>query len=186
MQRELVERARRGDHDAFADLVQASYPRLFRVANLILRDSDRAKDAVQDGLMQAWRHIRSLRDPDAWDAWLHRTTVRACYKVARKEKRRSLVELHVTPDPAATGTPDASSSIAERDRLGRELDRLDLDRRAVIVLHFYLDLPLPEVAEILDIPVGTAKSRLHRGLNAMRESMRVPETLGQPDPEGST
>lgn len=186
VQRELVERARAGDHDAFTELVRASYPRLFGVARLILRDSDRAKDAVQDGLMQAWRHIRSLRDPDAWDAWLHRTTVRACYKVARKEKRRSLVELHVTPDPAVAGTPDASSSIAERDRLGRELDRLDIDRRAVIVLHFYLDLPLREVAEILDIPAGTAKSRLHRGLAAMRESMRAPESLGQPDPEGST
>ena len=186
MQRELVERAREGDHGAFTELVKASYPRLFGVANLILRDSDRAKDAVQDGLMQSWRHIRSLRDPEAWDAWLHRTTVRACYKVARKEKRRSLVELHVTADPATAGIPDASSSIAERDRLGRELDRLDIDRRAVIVLHFYLDLPLTEVAEILGIPTGTAKSRLHRGLAAMRESMVTPEPLGQPDPEDST
>ncbi len=186
MQRELVEQARRGDHGAFAELVKASYPRLFGVARLILRDSDRAKDAVQDALMQSWRHVRSLRDPDAWDAWLHRTTVRACYKVARQEKRRSLVELHVAPDPGVASVSDTTAELADRDRLGRELDRLDFDRRVVIVLHFYLDLPLTEVAEILDIPTGTAKSRLHRGLTAMRESMRAPDPIGNADPEAST
>ena len=186
MQRALVERATEGDHEAFTQLVEASFPRLYGVARLILRDSDRAQDAVQDALMQAWRHVRAIRDPDARDAWLHRTTVRACYKVSRTDKRRSLLDLRVTPEPATPGAPDASVQVAERDRLGRELDRLDIDRRVVIVLHFYLDLPLTEVAEILDIPTGTAKSRLHRGLATMRKSMLVPEPLGQPGPEGST
>jgi len=180
MQRELVERARDGDLDAYSQLVRASHPRLFGVAKLILRDTDRAQDAVQDALLLAWRHVRSLRDPDAWDAWLRRLTVRACYKVARKEKRRTLVELHVTPDEGLARTPDASSLVAERDWVMAELDQLDIDRRAVIVLHYYLDLSIPEVAEILDIPVGTAASRLHRGLEAMRASMRVdPEARGR-------
>src|SRR5664279_2080209 len=98
MQRELVERARAGDHDAFSVLVRASFPRLYGVANLILRDSDRAQDAVQEALVLAWQHVRALRDADAWDAWLHRLTVRACYASARKTKRRDLVELHVVPD----------------------------------------------------------------------------------------
>ena len=186
MQHELVERARSGDHEAFAQLAKASFPRLYRTAHLILRDSESAKDAVQDALMQAWRHIRAIRDPDSWDAWLHRTTVRACYKVARKEKRRTLVELHVTPDPETAGALDTSADVAERDRIGRELDRLDIDQRTVIVLHFYLDLPLVDVAEILDIPAGTVKSRLHRGLEAMRASMRArPEAHGRLDPEHS-
>lgn len=186
MQHELVERAQSGDHEAFAQLAKASFPRLYRTANLILRDSESAKDAVQDALMQAWRHIRAIRDPASWDAWLHRITVRACYKVARKEKRRNLVELHVTPDPVEARVPDTSAGIDERDRLGRELDRLDIDQRTVIVLHFYLDLPLVDVAEILDIPAGTVKSRLHRGLKAMRTSMHVvPEALQQLGPEHS-
>ncbi len=171
MQRELVERARDGDLEAYSQLVRAAHPRLFGVANLILRDSDRAQDAVQDALLLAWRNVRSLRDPDAWDAWLRRLTVRACYRAAKKEKRRSLVELHVTPDAGSVKAPDTAADFAERDWVMRELDQLDIDRRAVIVLHYYLDLSMPEVAEILDIPLGTAASRLHRGLKDMRTSI---------------
>ena len=173
MQRDLVERAKAGDLDAFTQLVKVSAPRLKGIAHLILRDAHRAEDALQDALLLAWRDLRALRDPDAWDAWLRRLTVRACYKVAGKERRRSLVELHVTPDPGAARTADASADIAEREWVLAELGRLDIDRRAVLVLHYYVDLPLPEVAEILDIPYGTVTSRLHRGLEAMRRSMRA-------------
>jgi DNA-binding beta-propeller fold protein YncE len=80
MQRELVERAISGDHDAFSVLARASIGRLYSIATLILRDGDRAQDAVQDALVSAWRDVRAIRDPDAWDAWLHRLTVRACYR----------------------------------------------------------------------------------------------------------
>jgi RNA polymerase sigma-70 factor (ECF subfamily) len=173
MQRELVARAQAGDHDAFADLVRASFPRLYGAARLILRDPDRAQDAVQEAYMLAWRHVRALRDPGAWDAWLHRLTVRACYRSARTMRRRDLVELHILPDVEPSTTGDFAFSVAQRDLLGRALGRLPIDQRAVMVLHFYVDLPLPEVADILDIPVGTAKSRLHRGLEAMRSAMPV-------------
>ena len=172
MQRALVERARNGELEAFTQLVKVSLRRLTGVANLILRDSDLAQDAVQDACLMAWRDLRALRDPDAWDAWLHRLTVRACYKVARKERRRSMVELHVTPDPRSAPGADFSTDVVDRDWLGRELGRLDLDQRAVMVLHYYLDLPIADVAEILDIPYGTAASRLHRGLETLRSSMR--------------
>src|SRR6478609_6468783 len=183
MQRQLVERARAGDHDAFSVLVRASFPRLYGVANLILRDPDRAQDAVQEALVLAWRHVGAVRDPDAWDAWLHRLTVRACYRWARQVRRRNLVELHVMPDLEPESGGDFSVSLAERDRMGRELGRLPLDQRAVMVLHFYLDLPLTEAAEILDIPVGTAKSRLHRGLGTLRTSM-VGDVPIPPSPVG--
>jgi RNA polymerase sigma-70 factor (ECF subfamily) len=173
LQRAVVERARAGDHEAFTQLVRASYPRLHGTASLILRDQDRARDAVQDAYVLAWRHVRALRDPDAWDAWLYRLVVRACYRAHRTEKHHSLVELHIQPDPERVAAPDVSGDVAERDRLHRELDRLDLDRRTVLILHFYLDLPLTAVADILSIPVGTAKSRLHRGLEDMRASLRT-------------
>jgi len=172
MRRQTVERAISGDHDAFTELARASADRQFAIATLILRDGDRAQDAVQDALVSAWRDIRALRDPDAWGAWLHRLTIRACYRLARKERRRSLVELHVMPDPAPHPAADFSSSVVERDRMERELGRLSLDQRAVMVLHFYADLTLEQAADILDIPVGTAKSRLHYGLRALRTSMR--------------
>ena len=171
MQIELVERARSGDHDAFSVLVRASAPRLYGAAKLILRDPDRAQDAVQEALVLAWRHVRALRDPQAWDAWLYRLTVRACHRSAKTHRRRDLVELHVVSDQESGAANDFPAHVAERDRLSRELGRLPVDQRTVMVLHFYLDLPLTEAAEILSIPVGTAKSRLHRGLATLRASL---------------
>jgi RNA polymerase sigma-70 factor (ECF subfamily) len=169
--RELVELARRGDREAFSELVRVSLDRQYAIASLILRDGDRAQDAVQEALVSAWRDLRALRDPDAWEAWLHRLTVRACYRLASKERRRNLVELHVVPDPEQVGSLDLALSLAERDRMERVLERLPIDQRTVMVLHFYLDLPLTQAATILDIPVGTAKSRLHYGLQTLRRSM---------------
>jgi RNA polymerase sigma factor (sigma-70 family) len=187
MQRQLVERARSGDHEAFSDLARMSIGRLYAIATLILRDGDRAQDAVQEALVAAWRDVRALRDPDAWDAWLHRLTVRACTRLARRERRRDTVELHVTLDSDPMAPGDLALSLAERDRLERELGRLPIDQRTVMVLHFYLDLPLSDAAEILDIPIGTAKSRLHRGLESLRASIASgPETrpLEPIHPEG--
>jgi len=173
MQRALVERAQAGDLDAFTELVKAHAPRLHGVANLILHDIERAQDAVQDALLMGWRDLRALREPDAFEAWLRRLTVRACYGVARKERRRNRVEVQVTPDPGMRSTPDTSAELVERDWLYDMLGRLAIDQRIVVVLHYYLDLPVTEVAEILDIPYGTAASRLHRGLDSMRRSMGV-------------
>jgi RNA polymerase sigma-70 factor, ECF subfamily len=171
MQRELAVRAIDGDREAFTKLVDASIDRLYAAATLILRDGDRAQDAVQEALISAWRDVRSLRDPDAWEAWLHRLMVWACYRVARKERRRKVVELQLVPDGRSRDTHDPSASVVERDRLARRLGDLPIDQRAVIVLHFYLDRPATEVAEILGIPIGTAKSRLQRGLVALRLAM---------------
>ncbi len=170
MQVELVERARSGDHEAFSVLARASFARLYGAARLILRDPDLAQDAVQEALVLAWNHIRAIRDPEAWDAWLYRLTVRACYRLAQKSRRRDVVELHVELDREPSGQ-DFTTPLVDRDWLSRELGRLPVDQRAVMVLHFYLDLPLTEAAAILDVPVGTAKSRLHRGLEALRSAL---------------
>jgi RNA polymerase sigma-70 factor (ECF subfamily) len=83
------------------------------------------------------------------------------------------VELHVTPHPDVGHMPDTSTELVERDWLYDLLGRLAIDQRVVVVLHYYLDLPVNEIAEILDIPYGTAASRLHRGLETMRRSMGV-------------
>jgi RNA polymerase sigma-70 factor, ECF subfamily len=172
MHRELVIRARDGDHDAFARLATSSIGRLNAVARLILRDATLAEDAVQDALVDAWRNLRALRDPDRFDAWLNRLLVRACQDTWRRRSRRALVELPLRPvDDAPTG--DVQSSIAEADELERGLRRLTLDQRAVVVLTFYLDLPLAEVAAATGVPVGTVKSRLNRSISALRASIEA-------------
>jgi len=169
MQLELVERARRGDHDAFAELAGAAITRLDAAARLILRDPDQAKDAVQETLVRAWRDLPTLRSPDRFDAWLHRLLYRACIDEARRLRRHRFdVELTPIVSPA---TSDIASATADRDQLERGFSRLEPESRALIVLHHYLDLPLPEVAIVLGIPLGTAKSRLHRALQSMRAAL---------------
>jgi RNA polymerase sigma-70 factor, ECF subfamily len=177
MQRELVERAIRGDYDAFTALVRASAARQYAIATLILRDGDRAQDAVQEALVSAWRGLSALRDPDAWEPWLHRLTVRACFVAARRQKRRNVAELPMNPDQEPTGSRDEPSVFAERELLEQELGRLPIDQRAVLVLHFYVGLPLTEAAVVLEVPLGTAKSRMHRGLEALRSSMAAQAEL---------
>ena len=181
MRRTTVEQAIAGDHEAFTELARASMDRLYAVASLILRDSDSAHDAVQDSLITAWRDIRALRNPDAWEAWLHRLTVRACYKHARKRKRGSLLEAKIKATPRPEYQADFTASLAERERIEQELGRLNLDQRAVVVLHFYAGLPLTRVAAVLDIPEGTAKSRLHYALKTLRGAMSE-QTEGDPRP----
>ncbi len=183
MQRELVERARSGDLEAFSDLARGSLTRLYAVATLILRDPHRAEDAVQESLLHAWQHIEALRDPEAFEAWLHRITVRACYRSAKKEKRRVTVEVREVPDALTPGEPDPSEWVGDRQQLFDAIGQLPLDQRAVMVVHYYLDLPLTKAAEILDIPVGTAKSRLHHGLVALRRTVRD-ESVATPTQAG--
>ena len=170
-QRGLVERAREGDHDAFSELVRAAVVRLDRAARLILRDPELARDAVQEALIRAWRDLPGLRDPDRFDAWLHRLTVHACIDHARRRRRRAIeVELEPIHAPAIA---DASGLLADRDQVDTVLRRLDAHGRAIVVLHYYLGMPLTEVAATLAIPTGTVKSRLHRALEDMRFAMAM-------------
>lgn len=165
-QRELVDRAAQGDHDAFAVLVRGSIARLDAAARLILRDPELARDAVQEGLFRAWRDLRGLRDPDRFDAWIYRLTVNACLDLARRRRRRP-IEVEITP-LFAPSIPDPALEVVDRALVDSAMRRLDEQGRAIVVLHFFVGMPLTEVATSLRIPVGTVKSRLHRALGDMR------------------
>ena len=183
--RELVERAGRGDHDAFALLATASSARLDAAARLILRDGELARDAVQNALVRAWRDLPGLRDPDRFDAWLHRLLVNACLDEARRKRRRPIeVEIGPLDEPAAHG--DDARHLADRDLVERALARLDPEHRALVVMHYYLGYPLPEAAASLGISLPAAKSRLHRAIGALRRVLaadgREPDLI--PDLEG--
>jgi RNA polymerase sigma-70 factor (ECF subfamily) len=168
-QRTLVERAQRGDHDAFATLARAAAARQGAAARLILRDPELARDAVQEAMVGAWRALPGLRDPDRFDAWLSRLTVNACLALIRRKRRRP-VEIEIEPVEIHAGG-DFATQIADRDQLDRALRQLDPDRRALVVMHLYLGLPLPECASHLHIPLGTAKSRLNRAMTTLRVAL---------------
>jgi RNA polymerase sigma-70 factor (ECF subfamily) len=168
-QRGLVERAREGDHDAFTELVDVSIVRLDAAARLVLRDPELARDAVQDTLIRVWRDLPGLRDPDRFDAWLHRLLINACLDLTRRRRRRP-IEVDLTPIDMPS-TPDLAGDLANRELLDDALRRLEPRHRAVVVMHFFLGMPLHEVAASLSIPVGTAKSRLHYSLAALRATV---------------
>jgi RNA polymerase sigma-70 factor (ECF subfamily) len=168
-QRGLVERARGGDHDAFAVLARGAVARLDAAARLILRDRELARDAVQEAMIRAWRDLRGLRDPERFDAWLYKLTVHACLDIARRRRRR-VHEVELSPI-APPFEADMSSRVADRELLDAALRQLEPEWRAVVVLHYYLGMPLPDVASELGIPLGTAKSRLHRSLGVMRTTL---------------
>jgi RNA polymerase sigma factor (sigma-70 family) len=182
MQRDLVVRAQAGDVDAFSALTAGRTGRLYAAARLILRHDDQAGDAVQDALLRAWLDLRGLRDPDRFDAWLHRLLVRACYRVAKRRRGREIVEITLasTFEPA---TPDAQRAVAVRDQLDRGFRRLSPEQRAVIVVHHYLGLSLAESAEVLAIPIGTMQSRLSRATQAMRAALEADERVAVIVPE---
>jgi RNA polymerase sigma-70 factor, ECF subfamily len=169
MDRTLVEQAMAGDRAAFSELVRHTIDRLYAVARLILRDPEQAEDATQEALVAAWRDLSSLRDPSRFDAWLHRLLVNACYREARRQRRRTEREVH----EILIDRPDAAAEIdlADRDQLERGFVRIDADERAILVLHYYLGYSLAGVADVLGVPPGTAKSRLHRATQALRSAL---------------
>jgi RNA polymerase sigma-70 factor (ECF subfamily) len=159
-------RAQRGDHEAFEALVRPHANRLTSVASRILRDPYAAEDAVQDAIVGAWRDLRTLRDPDRFDAWLYRGLVNACRNELRRRKRRPVEVAVMSIDPSSD--EDIASGLARRDELARAFERLSVEHRAVLVFTHYLGYSALEVGAILGIPAGTVASRLHYGIAAMR------------------
>ena len=169
MQRALVDLARRGDEEAFADLARAVGDRLMAIAYRILRDVDRAEDAVQQSLVTAWRELPTLRDDDRFEPWLRRILVHACYAEARRH-RKWAANVRVLPTDGPAGRDD-TATVIDRDRLERAFRRLTPEQSAIFVLHHYVGLTAPEVAEELGVPLGTVKSRLHYATEALRAAL---------------
>ena len=166
-----MELARRGDEEAFDALARLVGDRCMAIAWWILRDSDLAEDAVQATLVRAWRELRTLRDAERFEAWLHRILTNECYAEARRHRRWS-ANIRLLPTEQAV-VEDGVLTVHDRDQLDRAFRRLSLEQRSVLVFHHYVGLPLPEVAARLGIPIGTAKSRLHYATAALRASLEA-------------
>jgi RNA polymerase sigma-70 factor (ECF subfamily) len=169
MDTDLVVRAQGGEKGAYALIVVEIADRFLAVASRILRDRDLAEDATQQALLAIWQNLPQLRDPARFEAWSYRLLVHACYTEGRRE-RRWAPNLRLLSVPEST-VDDGLGGVADRDQLERGFRLLTIDHRAVVVLHHYLDKPLDEVAGILAIPVGTAHSRLHHAMRALRAAL---------------
>ena len=171
MDRDLVERARSGDQQAFADLVHQISDTLFGIARRIVRDPSLAEDVLQTALVTIWRKLPHLRDSERFDAWAFRIVVHACYADAPRNRTWAST-VRVLPLERADATDDFRS-VDDRDELESAFRGLPLDQRAVFVLHHHVGLPLVAVAETLGIPDGTARSRLHYATRALRTAFEA-------------
>ena len=174
MRERLVERARGGDESAFTELVDLEGDRCYAIAYRILRDVERAQDAVQQALILAWRELPRLRDPERFEPWLYRLLVNACYEEARRYRRWSL-RVRTLPVDGPT-VADATTSILDRDALERAFLKLSPEHRAVFVLHHHIGLPLASIAEVVGVPIGTVKSRLHHATRNLRAAITADDT----------
>ena len=171
MHADLVERAMRGDQEAFASLATQWVDRCYALAYRVLRDHHAAQDATQQALLGAWRDLPRLRDTDRLEAWLYRLVVHACYQLARSERRSQARVAAIQSHPPHGSIPDVASSVAARDELETAFRALTPERRAVVVLHHHLGYPLTEIAATLGIPEGTARSRLHYAVRQLRAAL---------------
>jgi RNA polymerase sigma-70 factor, ECF subfamily len=165
----LVSRAQQGDEEAFALLALASGNGLLAVAHRILRDLDLAKDATQQALLQIWRDLPQLRDPARFEAWSYRVLVRVCYSEKGRSRAWSSAPHLLVLDPADSA--DALSGVHDRDQLERAFRRLSMEHRVVVVLHYYLDQSIDEIAETLGISAGTVRSRVHHAMRGLRAAI---------------
>ena len=169
MDEALVVRAQQGDEVAFATITQATSGRFKQVAYRVLRDRHLAEDAAQQALVEIWRTLPKLRDPARFDGWSYRILVHACYREAKRYRRSFGQE----PGEQAAIGPDEMAAVNDRDQIERGFARLSVDHRAVVVLHYYLDLTIEDTARVLGISPGTAKSRLNRAMTRMRTALHA-------------
>lgn len=157
----------------FAKLVERELDGAYRLAAVILGDALEAEDAVHDAAVAAWAGFRGLRDLARFEAWFGRILVNGCRDRLRRRKRRAIVDVSalielVSDDRRAS---DVATVNADRDAVARALARLEPEHQVVLVLRFWLDLPIDAIADRLGIPAGTVKSRLHNGLRRLRTAL---------------
>ena len=172
---ELVARARRGDAAAFDALARARIDHSYRLALAILRSETDARDAVQDGYLQAWRQLPGLRDTGSFDAWLDRIVVNTCRMQLRHHRVVRLREIDVAEPAdfvtAATANPPPDEHVADAELVRMAMEKLDIDQRSILVLHHVEDRPVAEIARVLGIPSGTVKWRLHAARAALQRAL---------------
>jgi RNA polymerase sigma-70 factor, ECF subfamily len=174
----LVERARIGNHEAFAAIVEGRLAATFRTAMAILGNEADARDATQEIFLRAWRNLPELRDPDRFGAWFGRIVVNTCRTAIRGRRRRIVREISVgsLPDEGEQLTAPArphDDRTADLDLLERALNRLSVADRTLLALHHFEHLSLGDISERLGVPSKTVKSRLFSARRLLERALEV-------------
>jgi RNA polymerase sigma-70 factor (ECF subfamily) len=173
----LVRRARDGDAGAFDAIAVAFLPDAYRLASAILGREAEAADASQNAFVAAWRELPNLREVDRFEAWFHRILVNECRMQLRRRSRAREVPLDVAEDPGTRASLPPPPPLADRveaiDLIERAFEELDPDDRTMVVLHHLEGRPLAEIAEIVHVPVGTVKWRLHEARKVLQRALEA-------------
>lgn len=182
---ELVSRYQRGDTAAFSTLVERHQTRVYNLSLRMMGNPDDAADATQDAFIHAFKKLSDFRGDAAFSTWLHRITVNACYDILRKRRRQPM--LHVVPDDSDAPAREPGPPVPDHaDEVGGTLDAMAALRlvpeefRAVLILADVEDLAFQDIADVLGIPVGTVKSRAHRGRLALAKAMGLDAAEREP------
>ncbi len=170
MDRHLVEQAQQGDREAFTRLAFELSDGLFGVAHRIVRDFDTAGDVLQVALVRIWRDLPSLKDPDHVEGWCYRILVRACHDSLRKARRQPTTLALLPRDDAVA---DPAAAIADREELERAFRTIPVEQRAAIVLQYYRGMTLEQIAQVLGVPIGTVRSRIHYAKRTLRSAIEA-------------
>lgn len=188
---ELVRHHLAGDPDAFGALVARHRDRVYRLCLRVIGDADDALDASQDTFLNALRNLERFRGDAAFTTWLHRVTVNACYDLLRKRQRQPMLHLVTDDEDGPVREPgppvaDHADEVAGTHDAAAALTSVPEEFRVALVLADVHDLPYAEIASILEIPVGTVKSRVHRGRIALAKVMGISRPAGAPpgEPDG--
>jgi RNA polymerase sigma-70 factor (ECF subfamily) len=170
-QSELIQRARRGDGEAFAELLRPDYRTAVRLAKALLHNVDEAEDAVQEAAFKAWRRLDNLREGSLLRPWFLAIVANQCRSVRRARWWSTRTDEEAPEEGTEAG--DIAGSIDLR----RAVARLDYDQRLVLVLRYYMDMPFEEIALTLEISPKAARSRVERAVKNLRPMLRVQEAV---------
>jgi RNA polymerase sigma-70 factor, ECF subfamily len=172
---DCIRRAQHGDVAAFAELVEGRIERMVRTAGAILGSDADANDVVQDALLAAWRQLPTLRDLSRFDAWLTSILLNGCRRALRVRGRRRVREIPADAVEGLAGAGDLAGGVVRRRAFERAFDRLAADERSILVLHHLDGRPVQEVAAVLGVAVGTAKSRLFAARRSLARALESEE-----------
>ena len=170
----IITQIKNGDEQAFAELIEKYKLPIYKTAKSILKDEDDVCDAIQDTALSIYKNIPNLKNEEYFKTWVIRITINKCYDILKKHKLNNEKMLKAQEDVSELHTNFDNNVILQTD-LQRTLELLEEDLKIVTVLYYYNDLSISEIADILNIPKGTVKSRVFRAREKLYEILSKEE-----------